>query len=59
MRHAVNVSVFSQIPNTSHFNWYREGTEEEKKRGQHIVVDDILDLGQLNKRLTRRCYGSY
>lgn len=58
MNNAVAVSVFSRVPDcptsSPAFYWYREGNESEKKRGQHIVIEDILDEKSLEIRLRKR-----
>lgn len=53
----VRISVFSRVTNSPHlYNWYRVGSESERKSGKHIVIEAILNETELNQRL-RGTYG--
>lgn len=55
---AYKVSVYSRAPSPNLeapvFYWYREGSEEEKKKGKHIAVQDIITEKELEIRLRKR-----
>jgi len=52
----VYAKVRQSCPTFPLYYWFRVGTLEEKKRGHHIVIEDILDEKELNERLTRGEY---